>query len=154
VLPKKDLGRIAMSYGSLYVARVAFGAKDSQTLKVFEEAENYPGTSLIIAYSHCIAHGYGMQFGLDQQKLAVDSGVWPLFRFDPRRLAAGQPALQLDSGPAKIPVTAYLNNELRFRMLERSDPAAFKTLQAQAEADATKRRAYYEKLVELHTPQH
>src|SRR5581483_8180804 len=120
VLPKKDLGRIAMSYGSLYVARVAFGAKDSQTLKVFEEAENYPGTSLIIAYSHCIAHGYGMQFGLDQQKLAVDSGVWPLFRFDPRRFAAGQPALQLDSGPAKIPVTAYLNNELRFRMLERS----------------------------------
>ncbi len=96
-MPKKDLGLIAMSYGNVYVARVAFGAKDAQTVKAFLEAEAYPGPSLIIAYSHCIAHGYDMAFGTEQQKLAVDSGVWPLYRFDPRRIEAGQPPLQLDS---------------------------------------------------------
>ena len=86
--PKKDLGLMAMAYGHVYVARVAFGAKDAQTVKAFIEAEAYPGTSLIIAYSHCIAHGYDLASGLEQQKLAVDSGHWPLFRFDPRRAAA------------------------------------------------------------------
>src|SRR5450759_2758222 len=95
---KKDLGLMAMSYGHVYVARIAFGAKDAQTVKAFIEAESYPGPSLLIAYSHCIAHGYDMAYGLEQQKLLVGSGIWPLFRFDPRRVAAGQPPLTLDSG--------------------------------------------------------
>ena len=84
---KKDLGLLAMSYGNVYVASVAMGAKDAQTLKAFREAESYPGSSLIIAYSHCIAHGYDLEHGAEQQKLAVDSGIWPLYRFDPRRIA-------------------------------------------------------------------
>jgi pyruvate-ferredoxin/flavodoxin oxidoreductase len=137
--PKKDLGLMAMTYGSVYVARIALGAKDSQTLKVFEEAERFPGTSLIIAYSHCIAHGYAMALGLEQQKLAVESGAWPLYRFDPRRAETGQPALQLDSAPPKIPVARYLTNELRFRLLEQAQPARFKDLQAAAEDDVRRR---------------
>ena len=89
---KKDLGLMAMAYGNVYVAQVAIGAKDAQTLKAFLEAEAYPGPSLIIAYSHCIAHGYDMAYGLEHQKLAADSGYWPLYRFDPRRAAAGESA--------------------------------------------------------------
>ncbi|HEY8901013.1 MAG TPA: pyruvate:ferredoxin (flavodoxin) oxidoreductase [Chthoniobacterales bacterium] len=134
--PKKDLGLIAMTYGSAYVARVAMGAKDSQTVKVFDEAENFPGTSLIIAYSHCIAHGYALRNGLSQQKKAVESGIWPLYRFDPRRGEAGMPALQLDSGPPRIPVARYLENELRFRMIEKSDTRRFLDLQASAQLGA------------------
>ena len=97
---------MAMSYGHVYVARVAFGAKDVQTVKAFQEAESYDGPSLIIAYSHCIAHGYDMAYGAEQQKLAVDSGVWPLYRFDPRRAAPGPAAARTrlrraeDLGPA------------------------------------------------------
>jgi len=133
--PKKDLAAIAMSYGSMYVAKVALGAKDSQTVKVFAEAERFPGTSLIIAYSHCIAHGYAMRNGLEQQKLAVSSGVWPLYRFDPRREEAGLPAFQLDSGEPKTPVSAYLRNELRFRAIEKADPGRFEKIQAVAQAE-------------------
>lgn len=144
--PKKDLGLIAMTYGSVYVARVAMGAKDSQTLKVFEEAERFPGTSLIIAYSHCIAHGYAMSLGLDQQKLAVDSGVWPLYRFDPRREAEGLPALQLDSGAPKSPVSRYLANELRFRLIEKSNPARFANLQAATQDDVQRRWSHLQQL--------
>ncbi len=96
---KKDLGLLARMYGHVYVARVAFGAKMTQTVQAFLEAEAYAGPSLIIAYSHCIAHGYDMAHGAAQQKLAVDSGVWPLYRFDPRRVAAGEPPLHLDYGP-------------------------------------------------------
>ena len=91
---KKDLGLLANMYGHVYVAKVAFGAKMAQTAQAFLEAESYPGPSLIIAYSHCIAHGYDMAHGASQQKLAVDSGVWPLYRFDPRRLVKGEPPLQ------------------------------------------------------------
>ena len=87
---KKDLGLMAMAYGHVFVAQVAFGAKDAQTLKAFIDAEAYPGPSLIIAYSHCIAHGYDMAFGLEHQKLAADSGYWPLYHYDPRRAAAGE----------------------------------------------------------------
>lgn len=147
--PKKDLGRIAMTYGGIYVARIAFGGKDSQTLKAFEEAESFPGTSLIIAYSHCIAHGYSMHLGVEQQKLAVDSGTWPLFRFDPRRRATGQPLLQLDSGPPKVPLINYLRNELRFRAVEMSDPEGFKKLMAAAEEDMTNRWNRYQQLATL-----
>src|SRR5204863_2376338 len=101
VRPKKDLGMLAMSYGNVYVARVAFGAKDAQTLKAFQEADAFPGTSLIIAYSQCIAHGYDMAYGIEQQKLAVETGYWPLYRYDPRRAVNGESAFKLDSSPPK-----------------------------------------------------
>ena len=99
--PKKDLGLLATMYGNAYVARVAFGAKMSQTVQALLEAEAFPGPSLVIAYSHCIAHGYDMANGVTQQKLAVDSGVWPLYRYDPRRTAKGEPPMRLDYGPPK-----------------------------------------------------
>jgi pyruvate-ferredoxin/flavodoxin oxidoreductase len=143
---KKDLGLIAMSYNDVYVSQIAFGSKDTHTVKVFEEADSYPGTSLIIAYSHCIAHGYAMQLGLNQQKLAVDSGEWLLYRFDPRRAAAGQPGLQLDSPAPKIPASSYLVNELRFRILEKSDPARYKALQEAAQTEVKNRFEFYQKL--------
>jgi pyruvate-ferredoxin/flavodoxin oxidoreductase len=149
---KKDLGLAAMSYGHVYVARIAFGARDVQTVKAFLEAESYPGPSLIIAYSHCIAHGYDMAHGADQQRLAVDSGVWPLYRFDPRRIAEGLPPLQLDSGAPKVPVERYMRNETRFRMVEKLDPARFKRLLALAQRDATQRVAVYQQLAALKVP--
>jgi pyruvate-ferredoxin/flavodoxin oxidoreductase len=143
---KKDLGLLAMSYGHVYVARVAMGAKNSQTVQAFLEAESYPGPSLIIAYSHCIAHGYDMVHGPQQQKLAVESGVWPLFRFDPRRAAADQPPLHLDSGPPKGRVLDYMRNEARFLMVERQDPARFERLAARAQREAEQRVALYRQL--------
>src|SRR5215471_12887741 len=147
--PKKDLGLIAMSYGNVYVARIAFGAKDAQTVKAFLEAEAYPGPSLLIAYSHCIAHGYDMAYGCEQQKLAVDSGVWPLYRFDPRRIEAGQPPLQLDCGEPKIKVEQYMKNENRFRMLERLGPDRAKQLSAFAQKETTRRFRHYQQLATL-----
>jgi pyruvate-ferredoxin/flavodoxin oxidoreductase len=150
---KKDLGMMAMAYGYVYVARVAFGAKDVQTLKAFQEAESYHGPSLIIAYSHCIAHGYDLAFGAEQQKLAVDSGVWPLYRFDPRRAALGQPPLQLDSGDAKISAKQYMRNETRFRMVEKLDPERFKRLLNAAEKQARQRVALYKQLSGVTIPQ-
>ncbi len=149
---KKDLGMMAMGYGHVYVARVAFGAKDAQTLSAFLEAESYPGPSLIIAYSHCIAHGYDMVFGAEQQKLAVSSGVWPLYRFDPRRVAAGEPPLKLDSPPPKTAARDYMRNETRFRMVEKLDPDRFKRLLAAAERDARQRYAVYQQLAGLTIP--
>ena len=149
-LGKKDLGMVAMSYGNAYVARVAFGAKDVQTLNAFREAEAFPGPSLIIAYSHCIAHGYEMAKGLEQQKLAVDSGVWPLYRYDPRRLGTGEPPLKLDtSGPPKAKVRDYMKNEGRFRMVELKDPARYAKLLEAAERYVIERHAMYENLAGL-----
>jgi pyruvate-ferredoxin/flavodoxin oxidoreductase len=142
-LPKKDLGLLAMAYDRAYVARVAFGAKDTQTVKALVEAESYPGTSLVIAYSHCIAHGYDMAFGLEQQKRAVDSASWPLFRFDPRRRAAGEPALVLDSGPPKIDLGQYVRQEARYRMVEQAHPDRFKDLLAAATSEVQRRYAAY-----------
>ena len=133
---KKDLGTIAMSYGNVYVAHVAFGARDMQTVRAFLEAESYDGPSLIIAYSHCIAHGYDLANGLDQQKLAVDSGHWPLYRYDPRRLAAGEKPLVIDVAPGKAKLSQFMANETRFRVVERDDPERFKTLLKLAEAEA------------------
>ena len=147
--PKKDLGLMAMSYGSVYVAKIAFGAKDHQTVKALLEAESYPGPSLVIAYSHCIAHGYDMAFGTEQQKLAVDSGVWPLYRFDPRRTAAGEPPLVLDCGDPKIRVEQYMRNENRFRMLERLGPDRARELAAAAQRDAETRFGHYKQLSKL-----
>ena len=124
---KKDLGLMAMSYGHVYVARVAFGAKDHQTVKAFQEAEAYPGPSLVIAYSHCIAHGYDMAFGAEQQKLAVDSGVWPLYRFDPRRIAAGEPPLAARLGARRrCPSRRTCSNESRFRHGRAAGPDALR----------------------------
>jgi pyruvate-ferredoxin/flavodoxin oxidoreductase len=149
---KKDLSLLANMYGHVYVARVAFGAKMPQTVQAFREAESYPGPSLIIAYSHCIAHGYDMANGASQQKLAVDSGVWPLYRFDPRRLVKGEPPLNLDYGPLKAKVADYMRNESRFRMIERADPARFKYFLQESQVAAEKRYAVYQQLAGIKVP--
>jgi pyruvate-ferredoxin/flavodoxin oxidoreductase len=149
---KKDLGLLANMYGHVYVARVAFGAKMAQTAQAFLEAESYQGPSLIIAYSHCIAHGYDMARGVAQQKLAVDTGVWPLYRFDPRRLVKGEPPLKLDYGPPKVKVAEYLRNESRFRMIERADPARYKAFLKESQAAAQRRYAVYEQLAGIKVP--
>ncbi|MGH7342231.1 MAG: thiamine pyrophosphate-dependent enzyme, partial [Candidatus Rokuibacteriota bacterium] len=149
---KKDLGLLANMYGHVYVARVAFGAKMAQTAQAFLEAEAYPGPSLIIAYSHCIAHGYDMAQGAAQQKLAVDSGVWPLYRFDPRRLVKGEPPLHLDYGPPKAKVADYMRNESRFRTVERADPARFKRFLEDSQAAAQRRYAVYQQLAGITVP--
>ena len=147
--PKKDLGMMAMSYGNVYVARVAFGAKDLQTVRVFQEAESYPGSSLIIAYSPCIAHGYDLAYGAEQQKLAVSSGYWPLYHFDPRRLASGENPLQLDASAPKAKLLDYVRNETRYRMVEQQDPARFRQLMAEAQEEVTRRFGIYEQLAKL-----
>jgi pyruvate-ferredoxin/flavodoxin oxidoreductase len=149
---KKDLGLLANMYGHVYVARVAFGAKMAQTAQAFLEAEAYPGPSLIIAYSHCIAHGYDMAQGVAQQKLAVDSGVWPLYRFDPRRLVKGEPPLHLDYGPPKAKVADYMKNESRFRVIERADPARYKQFLEESQAAAERRYAVYQQLAGITVP--
>ncbi len=146
---KKDLGMLAMSYGHVYVARIAWGAKDAQTVKAFMEAEAHPGPSLIIAYSHCIAHGYDLSQGCNQQKLAVDSGAWPLYRFDPKRIAAGEPPLVLDSGTPKGSLREYMMNETRFRMVEKMDPKRFNKLMELAEQHAKRRTETYEQMAKL-----
>ncbi|MCF6309933.1 MAG: pyruvate:ferredoxin (flavodoxin) oxidoreductase [Sulfurimonas sp.] len=114
----KDLAMMAIAYGNVYVARVAMGASDSQTLKAFIEAENYDGPSLIIAYSHCIAHGYDLKYGMDQQKKAVDSGLWATFRYNPKLKAIGKNPMTLDYKGPKIDVKDYMYNEARFKMVE------------------------------------
>ncbi len=140
---KKDLAAMAMDYGHVYVARVAFGAKDTQTVKALIDAESYPGPSLVIAYSHCIAHGYDLEHGLEQQKLAADSGYWPLYRFDPRRAAVGENPFQLDSAPPKVDLGKFVRNEARFRLVEQQDPERFKALLEQGQADIQKHFAVY-----------
>ncbi len=143
---KKDLGLLAMSYGHVYVASIAFGAKINQTVQAFLEAEAFPGPSLLIAYSHCIAHGYDMVHGATQQELAVGCGIWPLYRFDPRRVAAGEPPLKLDSGTPKVKVRDYMKNEARFRMVEKIDKERFKKLARMAERQAAQRWDVYRQL--------
>jgi pyruvate-ferredoxin/flavodoxin oxidoreductase len=150
--PKKDLGLLAMSYGHVYVARIAFGAKMNQTVEALREAEAYPGPSLIIAYSHCIAHGYDLVHGAEQQKLAVETGVWPLYRFDPRRLAEGTAPLALDSGAPRGAVADYMRNETRFRMVEKQDPERFKRFLALAQRQAHERYAVYRQLAGITVP--
>jgi pyruvate-ferredoxin/flavodoxin oxidoreductase len=143
---KKDLGMIAMSYGGVYVARVAMGAKDEQTLRAFLEAEAYDGPSLIIAYSHCIAHGINMGTAMRNQKAAVDSGQWLLYRYHPEHAARGEHPLTLDNRAPKLPVAEYLRMENRFRMLEMSKPEVARELFAQAQDDAKMQWALYEYL--------
>ena len=148
-LPKKDLGRIAMTYGNIYVAQIAMGANDTQTVRAFVEAESYDGPSLIIAYSHCIAHGINMRTGFEQQKAAVDSGAWILYRFDPRRVEQGLNPLQLDSKAPKIPLRDYAYNETRFRMLTQSKPQEAERLMELAQQDVLRQWRMYEQLAAM-----
>ncbi|WP_322791345.1 thiamine pyrophosphate-dependent enzyme, partial [Bellilinea sp.] len=148
-LPKKDLGMIAMAYGYVYVARVAMGYNDAQTLKAFLEADAYEGPSLIIAYSHCIAHGIDMRKGLDQQKLAVQSGVWPVFRYNPMLAEEGKNPLQLDSRDPSVKVEDYAYNETRYRMLLQSDEARAEALMKQAREDAIRRWKLYQQMAAI-----
>jgi pyruvate-ferredoxin/flavodoxin oxidoreductase len=151
-LPKKDLTMIAMTYGNVYVAKVSMGAKDMQVAKAFQEAESYDGPSIIVAYSHCIAHGFDLVKGCEQQKLAVDSGHWPLFRYDPRRVLAGEAPLQMDSAAPKVELGSYIRNETRYRMIEQQHPEHFKQLLAMAQREVTNRFATYENLAKLTMP--
>jgi pyruvate-ferredoxin/flavodoxin oxidoreductase len=144
--PKKDLGLMAMTYGNVYVASVAMGARDEHTLKAFLEAESYDGPSLIICYSHCIAHGIDMATGMQQQKAAVESGRWLLYRYDPRRAEQGENPLQLDSRSPKQPVETSMYSENRFKMLLRSKPEDAKQLLKQAQQDVNTRWQMYQYL--------
>jgi len=149
-LPKKDLGLIAMSYGYVYVARVAMGANDQQTLRAFIEAESYDGPSLIIAYSHCIAHGYDMAKGLEQQKLAVQSGHWPMYRYDPRLAEQGQNPLLIESKEPSIPLSQYAYNETRYKMLTQIDEVRAEKLMKEAQHDAKSRWTLYQQMAAMH----
>jgi len=146
---KKDLGLMAITCGNVYVARVAMGGSDMQTVKAFEEAEAYDGPSLIIAFSHCVAHGYDLMYGMDQQKLAVQTGYWPLFRYNPELVKQGKNPLQLDSRPPSLPLQKYMLNETRFNILNHADAEAAKRLLELAEEDVRTRWELYEKLASL-----
>ncbi|MBM3810333.1 MAG: pyruvate:ferredoxin (flavodoxin) oxidoreductase [Acidimicrobiia bacterium] len=148
---KKDLAMMAMQYGNVYVARIAMGANDTHTVKAFLEAEAHPGPAILIAYSHCIAHGYDMVYGLDQQKAAVQSGHWPLFRYNPALEAEGKNAFQLDSRAPTIALRKYAYNEGRYTMLAHSDPEAAARLLAEAEKDVAARWKLYEYLASRQT---
>ena len=148
---KKDLGMGAMRYGDVYVAQVAMGANDTQTVKAFIEAEAHNGPSLIIAYSQCIAHGIDMAKGMHQQKLAVDSGHWPLYRYDPKLAAENKNPFQLDSGDPKVSLQDYIYTEGRYRMLRQSDPEAAKSLLDQAQQVVLHRWQQYKRLAEMKT---
>ncbi|MFG3816476.1 pyruvate:ferredoxin (flavodoxin) oxidoreductase [Limnothrix redekei] len=143
---KKDLGAIAMTYGNIYVASVAMGARDEHTLRAFLEAEAYDGPSLILAYSHCIAHGIDMSKGTTHQKAAVDSGRWFLYRYNPDLVAQGKNPLHLDSPTPKMPVAAAMDMETRFKMLSKTNPAAAQQLAQQAQADINHRWRFYQYL--------
>ena len=140
---RKDLGRLAMSYGNVYVAQIAMGASDLQTVKAIIEAEAYDGPSIIIAYSHCIAHGINMQYGLNQQKLAVQSGYWPLYRYNPALIAEGKNPFTLDSKTPEIPVRNYAYNETRYKMLTKTHPENAKKLIELAQQDVNEKWDYY-----------
>ena len=149
-IPRKDLGMIAMTYGYIYVAQIAMGASDIQTLRAFSEADAYDGPSLILAYSHCIAHGIDMSKGLTQQKMAVNSGIWPLYRYNPSLIAQGKNPLKLDSKAPSIPVSEYAYNETRYRMLLQSDEKRAEALMKLAQKDVLSRWQLYEQMAEMH----
>jgi len=145
-VPKKDLALQAIAYGSVYVARVAMGADAQQTLRAFREAEAYDGPSLVIAYSHCIAHGIDIRNGLDQQYRAVASGYWPLIRYDPVVRADGGNPFLLDSPRPRIALADYTQRELRYRVLATTDPAEAERLAALAQQAVDQRWAIYEEM--------
>jgi pyruvate-ferredoxin/flavodoxin oxidoreductase len=146
---KKDLGMIAMTYGSIYVARVALGANPTQTVRAFVEAESYDGPSLIIANSHCQLHGINMTEGLNYQKMAVDSGAWIMFRYDPRKKEQGENPLTLDSKEPTLSLDEYMYSENRFRQLQRSDPERAATLLEAAKKDVADRFKMYQQWASL-----
>jgi len=149
-LPKKDLGLIAMAYGYVYVARVAMGYSDQQTLRTFLEAESYNGPSLIIAYSPCINHGYDMAKGLQQQKLAVTSGAWPIYRYDPRLANEGKNPLMIDNKEPTTRLEDYVYNETRYRMLLQSDEERAEKLLDEAKHDIKSRWTLYQQMAAMH----
>ncbi len=149
-ISKKDLGLLAMSYGYVYVARVAMGANDQHTLRAILEAEAYDGPSLIIAYSHCIAHGIDMAKGLEQQKLAVNSGHWPLFRYNPMLALEGKNPLTIDSKEPSIPLEQYVYNETRYRMLLQADEERAEILLKQAKNDIKNRWQFFQQMAAMH----
>jgi pyruvate-ferredoxin/flavodoxin oxidoreductase len=143
---KKDLGLIAMTYGNIYVASVAMGAKDEHTLKVFLEAEAYDGPALIIAYSHCIAHGINMTTAMQNQKAAVNSAQWLLYHYNPDRIKRGENPLQLDSQTPRFKVEQFLNLENRFKMLTKTKPDDARKFSEQTQHDADTRWQLYQYL--------
>ena len=146
---KKDLALLAMGYENVYVAHVAYGAKDMQTLRSFIDADAHDGPSLIIAYAPCIAHGVDLSFNHRQQDLAVNSGHWPLFRYEPARAAAGKNPLHLDSAEPSIPYRDFVSTETRFSMLWRSDPAAAETFLQRSQEEVRLRYHHYKQLADL-----
>ena len=150
--PKKDLAMMAMTYGNVYVARVAFGANNAQTVKAFLEAEAYEGTSIIIAYAHCINQGYDLIHGPDQQKAAVQSGYWPLMRYNPNLEKEGKNPLQLDSGNPSITLDKYIYNETRFKILLRSKPEVAKKLLNESQKQVLQRWNFYKYWSEMPQP--
>ncbi len=151
--PKKDLALMAMSYGNVYVARVAMGGSDMQTLKALLEAEAYDGPSIVIAFSPCIAHGYDLKHGMEQQKAAVQAGYWPLFRFNPALIDAGKNPLQLDSKKPSVGLNKYMYNETRFTILQNSDPETARRLLQEAQHDVEARWKLYEALAAVAPPE-
>ncbi|MFY9983936.1 MAG: thiamine pyrophosphate-dependent enzyme, partial [Chthoniobacterales bacterium] len=145
-IAKKDLGLISMTYGNIYVACVAMGAKDEHTLKSFLEAEAYDGPALIIAYSHCIAHGINMTTAMQNQKAAVQTGQWLLYRYNPSLVTKGENPLHIDSAAPKLPVSEYLKLENRFRMLSKSKPEEAGRLFLQAQENIQKRWQHFQQL--------
>ena len=149
---KKDLGLMAMAYGNVYVAKVAMGANDTQTLRAFLEAEAYDGPSIIIAYSHCIAHGINMEKGMENQKAAVDTGYWQLYRYNPGLIKEGKNPFKLESKGLKIPFKDYAYMETRYKMLTKSHPERASRLIKEAQQDVVEKWQEYERLVDVYAP--
>ncbi len=147
--PKKDLGLITMTYGNIYVAQTSLGTRELHTINALREAGSYKGSSLVIAYSHCIAHGFDLADGNAHQKMAVESGHWPLYRFDPRRTAAGENPLKLDSGDIKITMEDYAYSETRYRMVKQLDPERAKMLMTKAQAVTNSHYKLYQQLAAI-----
>jgi pyruvate-ferredoxin/flavodoxin oxidoreductase len=143
---RKDMGLQAIAYGNVYVAQVAMGANPQHTLQAFREAEAYPGPSLILAYSQCIAHGIDMRFGMRQQDLATASGYWPLFRYNPMMRGVDENPFRLDSPRPRIPLKTYAYNELRYKSLADTRPAEAEAVLAKAQAAVIEKYRQYEEL--------
>jgi pyruvate-ferredoxin/flavodoxin oxidoreductase len=148
-MKRKDLGMIAMTYGYIYTAQVAMGASDIQTLRAFREADAYQGPSLVIAYTHCINHGYNMKYGLNQQELAVKSGVWPIYRYNPDNVKEGKNPLKLDYKEPSIAVKDYAYNETRYKMLVQINEERAEKLMKLAQEDADARWLQYSQLAAI-----
>ena len=148
-LPKKDLAMIAMSYGNVYVAQVSMGANDAQVIKAMNEAEAFDGPSIIIAYSHCIAQGFNLADGLDHQKMAVETGSWPLYRYNPDNIKAGKAPLVLDSKAPSRPLSDYMSNEVRFQIVNKTNPERYETLLQKSEENLKGKRELLEHMAEF-----